>query len=75
MTPTGCGSGSPARPAALDPSNPRAPESAPTMPRTDDVVAPHSEMNTDMSADAGTMPTQHVHDHNGDSTPPAKGSQ
>ena len=68
---TGCGSDAPARPPALDPSNPSAPES-PTMTRTDEAAAPDPEMNMDMSADAGAMPTQHVHEHKGGSVPPAK---
>ena len=70
---TACGSDTPARPPALDPSNPSAPES-PTMPRSDEAAAPDPEMNMDMSADAGAMPTQHVHDHKG-AIPPAKGSK
>ena len=71
---TGCGSDAPARPPALDPSNPSAPES-PTMPRTDEAAAPDPEMNMDMSVDAGAGPSQHVHDHEGGSVPPAKGSK
>jgi hypothetical protein len=68
-----CGSDAPARPPALGPSNPSAPES-PTLPRADEAAAADPEMNMDMSADAGATPTQHVHDHKG-STPPAKDSK
>jgi len=72
---TGCGSDAPARPPALDPSNPSAPES-PTMRRTDEATVADPDMNMDMSVDAGAaVPTQHVHDHNGGSTPPARGSK
>ena len=72
---TGCGSSAPARPAALDPSNPSAPESPPTMPSMGGTAAPDPGMNMEMSADAGAMPAQHVHDHGGGSVPPAKGSK
>ena len=71
---TACGSAAPARPPALDPSNPSAPDS-PTMPHTDEAASPGPEMKMDMSADAGAMPTQHVHDHNGGGVSPAKSSQ
>jgi len=75
---TGCGSSAPARPTALDPSNPGAPESPPTMPSTDAAVAPaatDADMNMDMSADAGAMPVQHEHHHHGAGTPSDKGGK
>lgn len=75
---TGCGSSAPARPTALDPSNPSAPESPPTMRSTEKAAAPvamDSDMNMDMSADAGALPMQHEHQHHGASTRSDKGGK
>ena len=62
---TACGSTTPQRAAALDPSNPNAPES-PRMAVLSDAPA-DSEMSMDMSsgADAMPMPMQHGQHHHG----------
>ncbi len=52
-----CGSSAPTRPAALDPSNPDAPESAPMAAHSQaaEATAMDSGMNMHTSADAGAM--------------------
>ena len=62
---TACGSAAPQRAAALDPSNPSAPES-PRLAVLSEAPA-DSAMSMDMSsnADAMAMPMQHGHHHQG----------
>ena len=75
---TACGSAAPARPAALDPSNPDAQESPRMVARPDAAATPadvEPDVNADMSAGAGASPMQPEPHHHGGGTPAEKGAQ
>lgn len=74
-TVSACGSAAPARPVALDPSNPDAPGSPRAVARPDAAETPanaKSDGNADMPADAGATPVQPEPHHHGSGTHPGK---
>ena len=72
---TACGSAAPARPVALDPSNPDAQESPRVLARPDAAGTPANvkpDVNADKPADAGATPVQPKPHHHGADTHPDK---
>jgi len=75
---TGCGSSAPARPAALDPSNPDAEESPRVVVGPQGAATPvgvDSDANVQTSPDSRATPRQAEPHPHGDGAPPEKGAQ